>query len=117
MTCRLLMAAAVAAVVLTPSIGLGVAEAHGVSGHSGGAHSGGNHHRSFFVGRGLRGNGFGYGYFLGYADSVSATEVPYVLAVPQPPSPVLAVDRPPCRETTPEGVVVERGTSCSQGAK
>jgi hypothetical protein len=44
-------------------------------------------------------------------------EAPYVLAVPQPPSPVLAVDRPPCRETTPEGVVVERGTACSQGAK
>jgi hypothetical protein len=113
MTCKLLMTAAVAAVALTPSIGFGVAEAHGVSGHSGGAHSGGNHPRSFFVGRGLRGNG----YFLGYADSVSATEVPYVLAVPQPPSPVPAVDRPPCRETTPEGVVVERGTACSQGAK
>jgi hypothetical protein len=112
MTRNLLMIAAFAAVAVTPSIGIGAAEAKG-----GSVHGGGFHHRGFFAGRGFRGNGFGYGYSLGYADPAAATEIPYVVAVPPPPSAVLAVDRPPCRETTPEGVVVERGTSCSRGTQ
>src|SRR5260370_38165077 len=114
-------AAVVVAIALTPSIGIGTGEAGGGGFHGGGFrgagfHGGGFHHRAFSGERRFRGNGFGYG-FIGYADPAPAAEAPTVSAVPPPASTVLAVDRPPCRETTTVGVVIERGTSCSHGAQ
>ena len=127
MTRKLLMAAAVAvAIALTPSIGIGTAEADsggfhgggfpGGGFHGGGFHGGGFHHRAFSGERRFRGTGLGYG-FIGYTEPAPAAEAPSVFAVPQPASTVLAVDRPPCRETTTVGVVIERGQSCSRSAQ
>jgi hypothetical protein len=119
MTRKLLMTVAVIAITLIASIGFGVAEANGggIQGgtvRGGGVQSGGFHHRGFFAGRGFRGNGLGYGGY--YPDTDATAETPPI-PVAMPASPVPAVDRPPCRETTPEGVVVERGTACSRGAQ
>src|ERR1700733_2123535 len=58
MTRKLLMAAAVIAIVLTPTIGLGTAEAHGGVFHGGGFHGGGFH-------GGFHGDGFHHGRFGG----------------------------------------------------
>jgi hypothetical protein len=121
MTRKLRMTAAVVAIGLTPLIGIGTAEADGGGFHGGGMHGGGMHgghihQRVFFGGRGSRGAGFGYGGFIGYSDPDGVAETPNVSTVRQPASAV-PVDRPPCRETTAEGVVVTRGISCSRGAQ
>jgi len=64
------------------------------------------------------GNGFGYGGLVGYADPNATTEGSSAPTITQQPlSVVPAVDLPPCRETTAEGVVVARGTACSRGAR
>ena len=67
MTRKLWMAAAI---VLTPLIGIGTAEAHGggFGGggfHGGGFHGGGFHDRGFHDRREFRSFGLGYGGFLG----------------------------------------------------
>lgn len=46
---------------------------------------------------------------------VSASPVGGGFSAPPPLSPKLTGDRPPCRETTPVGVVIERGGACSHG--
>ena len=59
MTCKFLMIVAIVAIALTPSIGIGTAQAHGFGG--GGFHGGG------FGGRGFDGRGFAHrGFFGGY---------------------------------------------------
>ena len=70
MTRKLWMMAAIAAIALTPLIGIGTAEAHGggFGGggfHGGGFHSGGFHDRGFHDRRAFRGFRLGYGGFLG----------------------------------------------------
>jgi hypothetical protein len=114
---KLLMTAAVVAFALTPSIGTGTADAGSGGFHGEGFHGGGFHHRALPGGRAFRGNGLGYGGFVDYTDPDAAAETPPFSAVPQPASPVLAVDRPPCRETTTVGVIIVRGTSCSRGTR
>jgi hypothetical protein len=104
------MSAGVIAVTLASSFGVGVAAADGKGIH------GGIHHRGFSGTPGLRGNGFGYGGLIAYSDPGATAEVPAVLTVPQPAPAVVAVDLPPCRETTTEGVVIARGTSCAHTA-
>jgi hypothetical protein len=120
MTRALLMIAAIVALALTPSIGIGTAQANGGGFHGGGfrgggLHSGGLHHRTFPGGRRFWGTGFGYGGDIGYTDQDTAAEGPSVFALPNV-APAARVDRPPCRETT-SGVVIMRGTSCSHGAQ
>ena len=122
MTRKLLIAAAITVIALTPSIGIGTAEAERVgSVHGGVVHGGGIHHRLIhrhgFVGaRGFPRNGFGYPGIIGYSDPEAAAEAPPVLPTPQPAPAVVAVDRPPCHETTTEGVVIVRGSPCSRGS-
>jgi hypothetical protein len=116
MTRELLMTAAIVAITLAPSIGVGTAAADGKGIHGGGIHGGGLHHRGFFAERGLRGSGLGYGGFIAYTDPGATAEAPSIFAVPPPAPAVLAADLPPCRETTTDGVVIARGTSCSHGA-
>ena len=65
MTRKVLLAAAVVAIVLVPSIGSRTAEARGGGFGAGGFHGGGFHDRGFFGGRGIRGNRFGFGGFFG----------------------------------------------------
>jgi hypothetical protein len=120
MTRKLLMIPAAVAVVA--SIGIGNAEADG-RGFRGGIIRGGVvrdrgiHHRvdqHRFIGtQGFPALGFGYDDLTGYPGP-DAAEVPPMVNRPQPAPTVLAVDRPPCHETT-DGVVVIRGTSCSRG--
>jgi hypothetical protein len=117
MTHKLLMTAAVVAFALATSIGIGSAEAGGGGFHGEGFHGGGFHHRAHPDGRAFRGNGLGYGGFVDYTGPDAAAESPPFSAVPQPASPVLALDRPPCRETTTVRVVIVRGTSCSRGTR
>lgn len=123
MTSKLLMTIA-AAIALVASIGSGPAEAagrgfHGDFTHGGAIRDKGIHHeviRHRFVGRrGFPPTGFGYGDLTGYGDSDAVAEAPAIANVPEPAPTVLAVNRPPCHETT-EGVVVMRGTSCSRDA-
>ena len=57
MTRKLLMTAAVAAIALTPPIGIGTAEAHG-GGFGGGGFHGGGFHGGGFHGGGFHGGGF-----------------------------------------------------------
>ena len=64
MTRKLLMAAAVIAIALTPWISLGTAEAHGGGFQGGGFHSGGFRGGGFHGG-GFHGRGFRGGVFLG----------------------------------------------------
>jgi hypothetical protein len=122
MTRKLLMSAAVVAIALVPSIGIGTADARDGGFHAGGFHgvgfhAGGFHHRGFVGGRRFRGEGFGYGGLIGYAEPDAAAEAPSVSVVQQPAPAVLAADRPPCHEMTTLGVIIERGTSCSRGAQ
>jgi len=129
---KLLMTAAVAVIALIPSIRIGIAEAAGGGLHGGVIHTGVIHGRvahgrvahdriihGGINGRpGFRGNGFGYGGLVGYADPDATTEGSSAPTITQQPlSVVPAVDLPPCRETTAEGVVVARGTACSRGAR
>jgi hypothetical protein len=137
MTRKLLMSAAVVAIALTPSIGVGTAEARDGGFHGGGFHGGGFHgaefhgkgfhgaefhgkgfhHRGFVGARRFPGDGFGFGGLIGYGEPNAAAEAPAVATVPAPESAVPAADRPPCREVTSAGVVIERGMSCSRGAQ
>ena len=124
---KLLMTAAVAVIALIPSIRIGIAEAAGGGLHGGVIHTGVIHgrvahdriiHRGINGRPGFRGNGFGYGGLVGYADPDATTEGSSARTLTQQPlSVVRAVDLPPCRETTAEGVVVARGTACSRGAR
>ena len=124
---KLLLTATVVAIALTPSIGIGIAEAAGGGLHGGVVHAGVIHgrvahdriiHRGIDSRPGFRGNGFGYGGLVGYADPDATTEGSSAPTITQQPlSVVPAVDLPPCRETTAEGVVVARGTACSRGAR
>jgi hypothetical protein len=123
MTRKLLLTIA-AAIALIASIGSGPAEAKGGSFHGGFIHGGvirdrGTRHEVIqqrFVGkRAFPATGFGYDDLTGYGDLDAAAERPFLVNVPQPAPSVLAVDRPPCHETT-DGVVVMRGTSCSRDA-
>jgi hypothetical protein len=124
---KLLMTAAVVAITIA-SIGTEIAEADGggfhggafhagVVVHGGGIHHGVFHHRGFFGGRSFPGNGYGYDGFAAYPDTDTAADVPPISVVPRPVPAVLAGDRPPCHETTTEGVVVDRGSSCSHGSQ
>jgi hypothetical protein len=121
MTRKLSMTAAATAIALTLSIGIGNAEADGRGLHGGFIHGGvvhdrdirrGVNHQHFLGRQGFPGIEFGYDDPIGYGPDVQA-EAPHSVSAPQPAPTVLAVDRPPCRETT-EGVVVMRGTSCSR---
>jgi hypothetical protein len=124
-TRKLRMTAAVVAIALTPLMGIGTALADRAGFPGGGFHvgvlhggafrGGAFHPRASFVGRGFRGTGFGYGGVIGYTEPDTVAEAPSVFAVPNP-APAVAVDRPPCRETT-AGVVIMRGTSCAHGAQ
>lgn len=123
MTRNLLMTAT-AAIVLVVSVSLGNAEAAGSGFHGGFAHGGvirdrGIHHeviRHRFVGRrGVPATGFGYDDLTDYPGPDTATEASPVASGSQPAPTVLAMDRPPCHETT-DGVAVIRGTSCSRDA-
>jgi hypothetical protein len=122
LTRKLLITAAIAVIALTPSIGIGIAEADGMASFRGGVvHGGGIHrgviHRHGFVGaRSFSRNHFGYPGIIGYSDPEAAAEAPTVVTAPQPAPAVVAVDRPPCQETTPEGVVIVRGSPCSRGS-
>jgi hypothetical protein len=71
----------------------------------------------FGFGGGFGGFGSGFGDFGGFGGFI---ESPAVLGigqpiqeVAQPPRSRLAADLPPCHETTPAGVVIERGMACS----
>ena len=70
MTRKLLMTAAVAAIALTPSIGIGTAEAHGGGFGGGGFHGGGFHgggfHGGGFYGGGFHGRDFDRGFSGGF---------------------------------------------------
>ena len=119
-TCKLPIAAAIAVIALTPSIGIGIAEA-GETGsirggvvHGGGIHHGVIHRHGFFGARGFSRSGFGYPGIISYADPEAAAEAPTVVTVPQSAPAVVAVDRAPCHETTTEGVVIVRGSACSR---
>jgi hypothetical protein len=123
MTRKLLLTIA-AAIALIASIGSGPAEGDGGAFHGGFNHGGVTRDRGIrheviqqrFVGkRGFPATGFGYDDSTGYVDLDAAAEGPFLVNVPQPAPSVLAVDRPPCHETT-DGVVVMRGTSCSRDA-
>jgi hypothetical protein len=122
MTRKLPIAAAIAVIALTPSIGIGIAEADGMASfhggvvHGGGVHHGVIHRHGFFRAGGLPRNGFGYPGIIGYSDPEAAPEAPIVVTAPQPAPAVVAVDRPPCHETTTEGVVIVRGSACSRGS-
>jgi hypothetical protein len=67
MTRKLLMTVAIVAIALTPSIGIGTAQAHGFGGgfHGGDFHGGGFHGRGFYGG-GFGGRGFYSGYGRGF---------------------------------------------------
>ena len=119
MTRKLLMTAA--AIALVAPIAIGNAEADGRGFSHGfihgwvirdrGIHHGVDQHR--FIGRqGFPALGLGYDDLTGYPGP-DAAEVPPTVNGAQPAPTVLAVDRPPCHETT-DGVVVMRGTSCSR---
>ena len=118
MTRNLVMTAA-AAIALIASTGIEIAKADGRGSHGGFIHGGviRIHHeviRHGFVGRrGFPAIGFGYDDSTGYLGPDAAAEVPGMINGPQPAPTILAVDRPPCHETT-DGVVVMRGTSCSR---
>jgi hypothetical protein len=86
--------------------------------HGGVVHGGGIHHGVIHRhgARGFPRNGFGYPGSIGYSDPEAAAEAPTVVTAPQPAPAVVAVDRPPCRETTTEGVVIVRGSPCSRGS-
>jgi hypothetical protein len=122
MTHKLSMTAA--SIALVASIGIGNAEADGRGLHGGFIHGGvvhdrdirrGVNHQHFLGRQGFPGIGFGYDDAIGYGPDVAA-EAPPIVHVPQPAPTALAVDRPPCHETT-EGVVIMRGTSCSRGTQ
>jgi hypothetical protein len=125
LTRKLPIAAAIAVIALIPS-GIGIAEAGGVAGfHGGEVHGGGMrggirhgaiHRHGFFGARGFPRNGFGYPGIIGHAEAEATAEAPPVVTAPQPAPAVVAVDRPPCHETTTEGVVIERGSACSRGS-
>ena len=125
MTRKLLMTAIVAAIALA-AIGIGIEDAgarnlHGrdVRGrivHSRAVHNKIVRHRDFVGIRGFLGDGLGYGGFIGYTDSGAAAVAPPIPDVPLPAPAVITADPPPCHETTTEGVVIMRGTSCSRGA-
>jgi hypothetical protein len=120
LTRKLLITAAIAVIALTLS-SIGIAEADGVASfhggvvHGGGIHHGVIHRHGFFGARGFPRNGFGYPGIIGYSDPEAAAEAPTVTA-PQPAPAVVAVDRPPCHETTTEGVVIVRGSACSRSS-
>jgi hypothetical protein len=126
MTRKLLMTAAVAAITIA-SIRTETAEAdgggfhagalHAGVVHSGGIHRGTFYQRSFFGGRSFPVNGYGYDGFSAYPDADVAADVPPISIAPRPVPAVLAGDRPPCHETTPVGVIVDRGSSCSHGSQ
>jgi hypothetical protein len=122
LTRKLLITAAIAVIALTPSIGIGIAEADGMASfhggvvHGAGIHHGVIHRHGFLGARGFPRNGFGYPGIIGYADPEAAAEAPPVLPTPQPSPAVAAVDHPPCHETTTEGVVIMRGAACSRGS-
>ena len=69
-----------------------------------------HHHRRFVP----------FGFFDGFdtfdtTEPVSASPVGGGFSPPPPLSPKVTGDRPPCRETTSVGVVIERGGACSHG--
>src|SRR5437016_37462 len=74
------------------------------------------HHR-FFGGKRFPRNKFWYGSFIESGTAEIAGEAPLVSVAPPPSADIVAVDRPPCQETTAEGVVIARGSSCSRGAR
>jgi hypothetical protein len=57
-----------------------------------------------------------FAYPFGLDDSVGldTDEAPPILAGPRVAPLLQPVDRPPCTETTPQGVVIVRGTGCSR---
>jgi hypothetical protein len=77
MTRKLLLAAAVIAIALTPSIGIGTAAAQGRGFHGGGFHGGGFHGRGFRGGVFVGGAYFDDPYFGAYP-----YPVPYAAAAP-----------------------------------
>jgi hypothetical protein len=118
---KLLMTAAVVAMTIA-SIGTKTAEAdgggfHAGAYHGGGFHRGAFHDRRFFGGRSFPANGYGYDGFSTYPDTDIAADAPPISVVSRPVPAILAGDRPPCHETTTEGVVVARGSSCSHGSQ
>jgi hypothetical protein len=69
-----------------------------------------HHHRRFVP----------VGFFSGFdtfdtPEPFSASPVSGGFSAPPPLSPKVTGDRPPCRETTSVGVVIERGGACSHG--
>jgi hypothetical protein len=122
MSRKLLMTATAIALIASTGSGISAAGGGGIQGsfvHGGVIHDSGVHHkvmRNHSVSRrGFPATGLGYDDLTGYGDSDAAAEAPSIADVPQPAPAVLAVDRPPCHETT-EGVVVMRGSSCSRDA-
>lgn len=78
------------------------------------------HHHRRFVPFGFFDGFVPFGFFGGFdtfdtPEPVSASPVGGGYSPPPPLSPKVTGDRPPCRETTSVGVVIERGGACSHG--
>lgn len=86
-------------------------------GAPGGTMLGGIAHREFHRPRAPRTGGATTNNFMWYSAPETVIEQPPAVSAPQPERTVLAVDRPPCRETTADGVVIVRGTACARTAE